>query len=107
MIYSSRGQVRERTHFDDAVTYCRTSRRPRKRTIEVVHFDDEVAAELLLGVRVRAVENLRLAVRDPHRGRGRTRLETVAALQHAGDAQSLRVRHISRNPLSLFGTRQP
>ena len=53
------------------------------RAVEILGLDQIVAAELLAGFRERAVGRQRLAVADPHGGRGRGRLQPVAGLEIA------------------------
>ena len=82
----------DRAHLDDAVTRARAARRPADRGVEIGHVDEVVAAELLLRVRIRAVQHLRLAVGEPHGGRRGARLQPVRADQRAGLRQTPRCR---------------
>src|SRR3569833_1724095 len=59
-------------------------------------------AELLFGVGKRAVEYLRLAVRDPHRGSGRCGTQTAATPEDTRLAHGLHVRAISAEPVFLL-----
>src|SRR5258706_3080558 len=60
----------DRTHFDGAVTGAGATRGPGKCGVEIGHVDQVVAAELLFGVDVRAVEDLRLAIGNTYGGCG-------------------------------------
>jgi hypothetical protein len=77
------------THLDDTVTYGGATRCPGERGIEIGHVDEIVPTELLLRVRVRTIQYLRLPIRKPH-GRGsRARLKVIAALKDARCPQVL------------------
>ena len=55
----------------------------RKRGVEILGLDQIVSAELLAGLRERAIGGQRFAFTHPHRGRGRGRLQPVAGLEIA------------------------
>src|SRR5262249_46642860 len=61
-----------------------------------------IAGELLLRVGIRSVQNLRLAVCNPHRGCRRGRLQPVRTGQYARLLQRLGVGAISRYALFAF-----
>jgi hypothetical protein len=80
-----------RANFDDAVLGCRALLRPRERGIQVRHIENEGAAELLLGVRERAILNLRRPLAEgERRGRG-DRLQDLCRDEHACGVERLRV----------------
>ena len=72
------------------------ARRPGEGGVEIGHVDDVVAAELLLGLGVGAVEHLGLAVGDAHRGRRRRRPQAVAAAHDPGLAHRLGIGAVGR-----------
>src|SRR6186713_1104041 len=94
--------IMDRTNLDDAVARRWTARRPRHGGVEIRHVDEEVAAELLLRVRVRPVEDLGLAVRGPHRRGARGRAEAVTATKHLGLGEGLAVGSVGGEALLLL-----
>src|SRR5579871_2218948 len=57
------------TDFDTAMAGGRAARRPGERRVEIGHVDQEIAAELFLGLGIGAVERRGLAICDPHERR--------------------------------------
>ena len=70
--------------------------------VEIRHVDEKVASELLLRLRVGAVEHLRFAVRDLYRRRGRGRLQPARSLEASDFCQRLHERHVGREALTLL-----
>src|SRR5947199_392698 len=65
-------------------TGSRAPRGPGERRIEVGHIDEIVAAELLFGLDIRAVEHLGFAVGDAHCGCSGYRLQAIGRFVDAG-----------------------
>ena len=87
----------DRPNLDRAVARPRAAGRPGQRVVEARHLDQIIAAELLLGVGIRAVEHLGLAIVRANRGGGARALEPLAAAQHASLLHRLGVGDIGRH----------
>src|SRR3984957_15580049 len=93
----------DRPNLDRSVLGAGNSSRDRNRRIEVLGFDQIVAAELLAGFGKRAVGGQNLALAHPHRGRRRRRLQSVAGLEMAALDNGLRKRAVIGRHLLTFG----
>src|SRR5436190_10970554 len=75
-----------------------------KRRVEILGFDQIVAAELLARLREWAIRGQHFAVADPHGGRGRRRLQAVAGLEMAALNDGLGERAVVRHHLLPIGS---
>src|SRR5436305_5604122 len=73
----------DRPDLDGAESRAGNPRGDRDRGVEILGIDQIVAAELLAGLRKRAIGGQGLAFADPHGRRGRGRLQPVAGLEIA------------------------
>src|SRR5213593_1019285 len=67
----------------------RVAGRDRERLVEVLDFDDAVAAQLLLGLGERAIGRDRLAVLQPHGRGGAGQVQRIAGLKDAVPSEAL------------------
>src|SRR5690242_1311765 len=84
----------DRPHFDRAGSCAWNPDGNRQRRVEILRFDQIVAAELLAAFGKRPGGRQRLAVTHPRRRRGRDRTKPVAGLEIAGLDDRLRERDI-------------
>src|SRR5688572_19140415 len=84
------------------MTRGRAARGPGDRGVEIGNVDQVVTADLFLGVGIRTVEHLRLAVGDANGGRVGRGLQSVRAEECAGLAQGFAVGHVRGHALLLL-----
>src|SRR5262249_355155 len=81
----------DRTDLDGAMAGAGASRRPGNGSVEIGHVDHVVSAELLLGLGVRSIEHLGLAVGDAHGARRRGWPQALAADDDARVGHGFRI----------------
>src|SRR5580704_2695835 len=82
-------------HFQDPVPHCRALLRPPHGLRSVFDVDDVKPAQLLLRVRIRAVQDLRLAVFRPQSAGTSAESQPSIRLQYPRVGQRFRIRSVS------------
>src|SRR5262249_302260 len=94
------------TNLDNTVVRGRAASRPRDCGIEIGNIDQVVATQLLLRVRIRSIQHLRLAIDDAHGRCRRAWLKSICTQKRASLLQCLGIGSVSRLPFLLLRARQ-